>query len=620
MQGPTGPTGLTGLTGAQGDKGGLRYNFDTTTADADPGTGIFRADAAGPTQVSQLFVDLLDALGTDFTAFLDAWDDATGANKGFLIIKSNANADATVSVWQITSVTSAAGYRKIGVTFVSGTLPSNLEACVIEFSRTGDVGATGPTGAGGAQGPTGPTGLTGSAGSTGSTGPTGPTGSAGVQGPTGPTGTGPTGPTGSAGADGGQGPTGPTGAAGSQGPTGPTGAQGNVGNTGPTGPTGLTGSAGATGVAGPTGPTGAQGNAGSTGPTGLTGTGQTGPTGLTGAGARGGLHYDFATATGSADPGSGLVRYNAPNPTGVSKIFIDDLDVYGNDVGVFFATALPNQGYLYVVGEQATSPLVNVFRVTGEVDNVGYGEIDVQHLAGATAPAAGQRVALLFTRDGPTGVGTTGPTGPTGPTGAAGSPGSTGPTGPTGTGPTGPTGPQGNAGNTGPTGPTGTGPTGTQGAAGPTGPATPFSQGGVIAATNAFISTTTQTLNAMTFDIASGRVYSVRGRIKYKFDGSSSGIRLGVSFPAARGAFWNLLARALAAAGAEALTGVTGTFNLLWTSGATTTSQFVILDGILLCSGSGKLIFFGASEVASGSAFVLPGSWAAVWDIGGAAI
>lgn len=368
-------------------------------------------------------------------------------------------------------------------------------------------------------------------------------------------------------------------------------------------------------MAGPTGPTGAQGNAGSTGPTGLTGTGQTGPTGLTGAGARGGLHYDFATATGSADPGTGLVRYNAPNPTGVSKIFIDDLDVYGNDVGVFFATALPNQGYLYIVGEQATSPLVNVFRVTGEVDNAGYGEIDVQHLAGATAPASGQRVALLFTRDGATGVGTTGSAGPTGPTGVAGSQGSTGPTGPTGTGPTGPTGTQGVAGSTGPTGPTGTGPTGT-GQTGPTGPAAfPSAQAAWLSATQAFLTTITGTFNQLTIPIASGQMYSIRALLPVTLTGNSNGIRVGILFPAARRSRFTALFPQGGDGIAPLMSTLRASGNSILVTSATVTTM-ILIEGLLLATGSGNLMFFGASETANVTSMVAMGGHVIVWNLG----
>ena len=141
--GATGPQGDTGATGAQGNKGGLRYNFSTDTADSDPGQGVFKYNNATISSVTQIFIDLLDQGGVDFTSFIDSWDDSTSTVKGYLIILSNDNSDTTVNIWQISSVTSATGYRKIGVTYISGSLPSNNEACVINFYRTGDKGQDG---------------------------------------------------------------------------------------------------------------------------------------------------------------------------------------------------------------------------------------------------------------------------------------------------------------------------------------------------------------------------------------------------------------------------------------------------------------------------------------------
>ena len=78
---------------------------------------------------------------------------------------------------------------------VSGTtLPTDGSRIVIDFIRTGDVGA---------QGPQGVTGTTGSQGPTGNVGPQGPNGPQGVTGPQGPNG--PQGPTGVQGPQGNQG-------------------------------------------------------------------------------------------------------------------------------------------------------------------------------------------------------------------------------------------------------------------------------------------------------------------------------------------------------------------------------------------------------------------------------
>jgi hypothetical protein len=150
--GATGSQGPQGNTGAQGNKGGLRYNFSTDTADSDPAQGVFKYNNATISSVTQIFIDLLDVGGVDFTSFIDSWDDSTSTIKGYLVILSNDNSDTTANVWQINSLTTATGYRKIGVTYVSGSLPSNNEACVINFYRTGDKGQDG-TGSGDVVGP-----------------------------------------------------------------------------------------------------------------------------------------------------------------------------------------------------------------------------------------------------------------------------------------------------------------------------------------------------------------------------------------------------------------------------------------------------------------------------------
>ena len=304
-QGPTGapgpaggpgPTGGTGPTGAEGNNAGARFNFSTTITDADPGIGNFRFNNAAIASTTVIYLDLQEAGSVDVTAFIDSWDDSTSAVKGYLAIDSNTNADTSFGIFRLNSITTATGYRKLNVTYLSGSGPSNTEACVLRFFRTGDLGATGPAG------PTGPTGLTGPTGPTGAAstvaGPTGPTGAAStVAGPTGPTG--PQGPQGIQGIAGGTGPTGPTGTAATLNlgtvATGAAGSavsitaggttsartfnftipRGDTGATGPTGPGGPPGPTGPTGLTGPTGPTGAASTV--AGPTG--GTGPTGPAG-----------------------------------------------------------------------------------------------------------------------------------------------------------------------------------------------------------------------------------------------------------------------------------------------------------------------------------------------------
>jgi hypothetical protein len=164
-----------------GDKGGVRYTFSTTTTDADPGNGTLRYNNATIASVTQLFIDNVDAAGVTQTAWYSVWDDSTTtANRGLITVIGNVAGSTVVNIFRITgAATAATGYYKIPVAYVSGALPANATALVVEFSRTGDIGVTGATGPQGLTGVTGATGPQGNVGVTGATGPQGPAGAGG---------------------------------------------------------------------------------------------------------------------------------------------------------------------------------------------------------------------------------------------------------------------------------------------------------------------------------------------------------------------------------------------------------------------------------------------------------
>ena len=155
--GPQGTIGETGPTGSQGAKSGLDYQFSDVVTDADPGTGYLRFNNAAIGSTTEIYISTLGVLGENFAAFIDAWDDSTSAIKGHLLIKSNANASTPFGTFALNSITSASGYRKLGVTYVSGANFADDDFLALDFYPTGDLGATGPTGTTGPTGPTGPT-------------------------------------------------------------------------------------------------------------------------------------------------------------------------------------------------------------------------------------------------------------------------------------------------------------------------------------------------------------------------------------------------------------------------------------------------------------------------------
>jgi hypothetical protein len=81
------------------------------------------------------------------TAWIDTFDNASSLIKGYLVIQGRAAATASViNIFSVTGITSATGYYKISVNYISGTLPGNGNGLAINFSPTGDSGPTGPTG------------------------------------------------------------------------------------------------------------------------------------------------------------------------------------------------------------------------------------------------------------------------------------------------------------------------------------------------------------------------------------------------------------------------------------------------------------------------------------------
>lgn len=198
--GPAGATGATGATGPPGSGGGDSFQFtfdDSSTADSDPGSGKVKFDNATYSSITKVFIDLLDCNATDVTAWLDSFDDPGGTINGYLKLFSLADQTKWV-VFKITTVTTASGYRKLNVTYVSSNGALSTTACdtMVAYAPAGTPGTTGATGA---------------TGTTGATGATGPIGATGPVGATGATGVGATGATGSAGGAGSVGATGATG-------------------------------------------------------------------------------------------------------------------------------------------------------------------------------------------------------------------------------------------------------------------------------------------------------------------------------------------------------------------------------------------------------------------------
>jgi len=145
--GPTGPVGASGSNGATGFSGGIRYNFTSSTADADPGSGSVAYNNATISSVTNIFIDNIDQLSGSRTTLFDTWDDSTtSATRGTLTLFSR-DTGSVVNVFTVTGpVTASVGYYKIPVSYVNGALGPNGAPLSIEFSRTGNSGSGGGVG------------------------------------------------------------------------------------------------------------------------------------------------------------------------------------------------------------------------------------------------------------------------------------------------------------------------------------------------------------------------------------------------------------------------------------------------------------------------------------------
>ena len=140
------PSTVSGDKGNQGQKAGIVYQFSNATTLTDPGIGKFRYNNSSLSSVTAIAIDLADINSNDLSNFISTWDDSNSTIDGTLEIKSNDNSDTTLTIFQVTAVTSNTGWFQLTVQNGTGTIPSDLETCVINFARYGDKGTKGEVG------------------------------------------------------------------------------------------------------------------------------------------------------------------------------------------------------------------------------------------------------------------------------------------------------------------------------------------------------------------------------------------------------------------------------------------------------------------------------------------
>jgi hypothetical protein len=130
----------------------FKYVYDTSTTDADPGTGKFRWDAAVGSATGIYIDDTTSDTGNpNISAFFNTWGSGASAVKGHILFKKYGT-PATFALFNVTAaVTDNSGYSDITVALVanSGTW-TNGDTAFISYIKAGDKGTTGDTGASGA--------------------------------------------------------------------------------------------------------------------------------------------------------------------------------------------------------------------------------------------------------------------------------------------------------------------------------------------------------------------------------------------------------------------------------------------------------------------------------------
>jgi hypothetical protein len=118
--GAPGATGDTGPTGASGVTSSTTFDFSTTLTDADPGEGVLRFNSGTIASATEAYVNIENSGGVDVSGWLDAF--ATFGNdteKGLLMVQKSAAPTTVFYIFTMTGVTTATGYRKLALSYIS---------------------------------------------------------------------------------------------------------------------------------------------------------------------------------------------------------------------------------------------------------------------------------------------------------------------------------------------------------------------------------------------------------------------------------------------------------------------------------------------------------------------
>ena len=106
----------------------LTFTSDTgSTADSDPGAGLFKWNNATQSSATFLYVDNATADAVTITGFFSKLFPG-----GFLYIQQESDSTKW-QMWRVMSIAAGSGYYKFGVTFIAGAAIADDEICLCDF-------------------------------------------------------------------------------------------------------------------------------------------------------------------------------------------------------------------------------------------------------------------------------------------------------------------------------------------------------------------------------------------------------------------------------------------------------------------------------------------------------
>ncbi|MCK5600843.1 hypothetical protein KAR91_03180 [Candidatus Pacearchaeota archaeon] len=124
---------------------GFKWEYDSTTAMADPTSTKMRLNNATPASVTAIAVadNSADTGNPDVSVFVLSWDDSTNtANRGYLTVREIANPEKFATYKITGSSTDNVGWTQLAVTYLTGSGTfTNTNDLMLTFSQSGDAGS-----------------------------------------------------------------------------------------------------------------------------------------------------------------------------------------------------------------------------------------------------------------------------------------------------------------------------------------------------------------------------------------------------------------------------------------------------------------------------------------------